>query len=129
MMDCSLLIGLDLLLILVLGIVFYTLSTRKGTPRPQMYDWISLLLILTPLIIDGIALSAIISRLSSYGISPNKLAALGENILIFINLAGLALLFVRFFRGRIAFSDLERWQSWLLPLYALWLGLVGLGFP
>ncbi|NLV91691.1 MAG: hypothetical protein GX030_04765 [Firmicutes bacterium] len=129
MMDRSLLIGLDLLLILVLGIVFYTLSTRKGTPRPQMYDWISLLLILTPLIIDGIALSAIISRLSSYGISPNKLAALGENILIFINLAGLALLFVRFFRGRIAFSDLERWQSWLLPLYALWLGLVGLGFP
>ena len=94
-----------------------------------MYDWISLLLILTALIIDGIALSAIISRLSSYGISPNKLAALGENILIFINLAGLALLFVRFFRGRIAFSDLERWQSWLLPLYALWLGLMGLGFP
>ena len=128
-LERSFLIGFDFMLILVLGIVFYIISTREETPRPQMYDWISLLLIITALIIDIMALSAIVFRLSSYGVSPNKLAALGENVLVFVNLTGMALLFVRFFRAEIPFSLLEKWQTRLLPVYALWLGLVGLVFP
>jgi hypothetical protein len=128
-LERNFLIGLDFMLILVLGIVFYIISTRKETPRRLMYDWISLLLIITALIIDITALSAIVFRLSSYGVSPNKLAALGGNVLVFVNLTGMALLFVRFFRAKIPFSLLEKWQTRLLPVYALWLGLVGLVFP
>ncbi|MFC1490587.1 hypothetical protein ACFL6K_05200, partial [Candidatus Latescibacterota bacterium] len=81
------------------------------------------------LIIDVIALSAIIFRLSSFGISPNKLAALGENVLVFVNLFGMAVLYVQFFRRKISFVLLERWQTRYLPVYALWLGFVGLLFP
>ena len=41
----------------------------------------------------------------------------------------MALLFMQFIRGKITFYLLERWQTWLLPVYALWLGFVGLVFP
>jgi len=123
------LIGFDFMLILVLGIVFYIISTRKETNVPEIYDWISLLLITVALIIDVIALSAIVFRLSSFGVSPNKLAALGENVLVFVNLLGMAYLYVRFFRRKISFVLLEKWQTRLLPVYALWLGIVGLIFP
>ncbi len=123
------LIGFDFLLILVLGIVFYIISTRKETTVPQVYDWISLFLIAVALIIDTIALSAIVFRLSAFGVSPNKLAALGENVLVFVNLLGMAFLFVQFFRRKISFALMEKWQTRLLPVYALWLGFVGLVFP
>jgi len=123
------LIGFDFMLIVVLGIVFYIISTRKETQGPQAYDWINLLLIITALIIDVIALSAIVFRLSSFGVSPNKLAALGENVLVFINLFGMAVLYLQFIRRKISFVLLEKWQTRLLPLYALWLGFVGLLFP
>lgn len=122
------LIGFDLMLILVLGIVFYIISTRKQTDTPQLYDWISLSLILVALIIDVVALSAIVFRLS-FGASPNKLAALGENILVFVNLSGMAVLFVQYLRGKVSFNRLEVWQTRLLPVYALWLGFVALVFP
>ena len=117
------------MLILVLGIVFYILSTRKETNVPQVYDWISLVLIAVALIVDAIAVSAIVFRLSAFGVSPNKLAALGENMLVFVNLLGMAFLFVQFFRRKISFALLEKWQTRLLPVYALWLGFVGLVFP
>ena len=123
------LIQFDFMLILVLGIVFYIISTREETTGPQIYDWINLFLIIVALIIDTIALSAIVFRLSSFGISPNKLAALGENVLVFVNLIGMAILFVQFFRRKISFVLLEKWQTRLLPVYALWLGFVALVFP
>ena len=123
------LIGFDFMLLLVLGIVFYIISTREETKSPQIYDWISFLLIIVALIIDVIALSAIVFRLNSFGVSPNKLAALGENVLVFVNLLGMAVLFVQLFRKKISFGLLEKWQARLLPVYALWLGFVGLIFP
>lgn len=128
-LERTFLIGIDLMLVLVLGIVFYIISTRKETPRPQVYDWISLLLIVVTLIIDIVALGAISFRLGFYGISANKLAALGENVLIFVNLAGMAVLLVRFFRGKTTLSVLEKWQTNLLTAYAIWLGIVALVFP
>ena len=128
-LERTFLIEFDLMLILVLGIVFYIISTRGETKGPQFYDWISFLLISVALIIDVIALSAIVFRLSSFGVSPNKLAALGENVLVFINLLGMAILYLQFFRRKISFALLEKWQTRLLPYYALWLGFVGLIFP
>ncbi|HMA62811.1 MAG TPA: hypothetical protein VKP78_09200 [bacterium] len=123
------LIGFDLMLVLVLGIVFYVLSTRDPNQAPKFYDWISLVLIITALAVDIVALSAILFRLQAFGISPNKTAALGENILIFIHLFGTGFLFIQFFRGKVNFSRIEKWQTGFLPVFALWLGIVALVFP
>lgn len=128
-MERDFLIGFDLMLVLVLGIVFYILSTREENQTPQFYDWISLALITVALAVDIVALFAIIFRLNAFGISPNKTAALGENILIFIHLLGTGILFIQFFRGKVTFSRIEKWQTDFLPVFAVWLGIVALLFP
>ncbi|HCF48702.1 MAG TPA: DUF4153 domain-containing protein, partial [Syntrophomonas sp.] len=44
----------------------------------NLFDYLNMALIITALLIDGVALSAILFRLSAFGITPNKVAALGE---------------------------------------------------
>jgi hypothetical protein len=45
---------------------------------PNLFDYLNLALIVMALIVDSVALSAIVYRLSAYGISPNKIAALAK---------------------------------------------------
>jgi hypothetical protein len=84
------LIGFDFMLVLVLALVLYVLSSRGVHDKANLFDYMNCALILAAIVIDIIALAAILFRLSAYGITPNKLAALGENLLLMINLGGLA---------------------------------------
>lgn len=128
-MEREYLIGFDIMLALVLGMVLYVISARKNAEIPDFYDYVNFALILAALIIDCIALSAIIFRLSAFGFSANKTAALGENLLMLANLIGLAWLYFRFFSKKIEFLRLEQWQMRYLPLYAGWLAFVVFVFP
>lgn len=123
------LIGFDLMLILVLGLVLYVISARNPYDKNNLFDYMNLALILTALIIDGVALSAILFRLSAYGITPNKLAALGENLVLLVNLGGLAWLYILFFFKKADFIKIEKWQTSYLSVYAIWLGIVAFIFP
>jgi hypothetical protein len=38
-------------------------------------------------------------------------------------------LYLRFIRGNGSFTDLERWQTNYIPVYALWAAIVGIVFP
>ena len=81
------------------------------------------------MIIDAVALAAILFRLTAFGITPNKLAALGENLILLINLGGLAWLYGRFFLKKIDFIKIENWQTTYLYVYAVWLAIVAFIFP
>ncbi len=128
-MDRDFLIQFDLMLVLVLGLVLYVISARDKQAAPNIFDYLNLALIIVALIIDGVALSAILFRLSSFGITPNKVAALGENIVLLVNLGGLALLYVFYFAKKIAFSILEKWQTFYLYIYVVWMAVVAFVFP
>lgn len=123
------LIGFDLMLVLVLGMVLYTISARNIYDKMNIFDYVNTALIVTAIIVDVVALSAILFRLSEYGISPNKLAALGENILLLINLAALLWLYIRYFMSKIKFERIEIWQTNYLSVYAIWLAIVVFIFP
>ncbi len=123
------LIGFDVMLVLVLGLVLYVISARGSRESAGFFDYMNFALIAAALIIDVIALSAIIFRLSSFGASHNKIAALGENIVLLVNLAGPAFLYVRFFLKKIRFKSLEAWQTAYLPVYAGWAAVVIFLFP
>lgn len=125
----NLLIGLDLLLVLVLGLLLYAASARDPQTPPDAFDALQLLLVLCALVIDVLALAAITARISEFGFSANKVAALGENLLLLVNLAWSAWLYGRFLLGRGPFAALERWQTAYLPVYAWWAGLVVVLFP
>jgi len=123
------LIGFDFMLAMVLGLVLYTISARDIHQPAGLFDYLNLALILVALVIDGVALSAIVFRLTAYGITPNKIAALGENIALLGNLAGLAWLYCSYFRKKCDFTKLERWQIGYLNVYAVWLAFVAFIFP
>ena len=123
------LIGFDLLLVLVLGLLLYSVSARNPQAPPGAFDALQLLLVLSALIVDGFALAAIGSRISEFGFSPNKVAALGENLILLVNLAWSAWLYAQFLRGRGSFASLERWQTSYLPVFFVWAALVVILFP
>lgn len=123
------LIAFDLLLVLVLGLLLYGISARDPQARPNAFDALQLLLVVAALGIDVVALAAIAVRISEFGFSPNKVAALGENLILLVNLAWSAWLYARFLRSRGSFAALERWQTSYLPVYAVWAALVVVVFP
>ena len=128
-MDRNFLIWLNLLLVMVLGIALYSISSRPLKSQMLIYDFINSALIIAALTIDIIALSAIIFRINTWGISPNKLAALGENILLLINLSGLIILYLLFWLKKIQFSILEKYQTIYLTGYMLWFAIIIMLFP
>ena len=123
------LIGFDLLLALVLGLLLYGISARRPTDKPNLFDGLTVLLIISAIIADAVALSAIAARITEFGFSANKTAALGENLILLVNLGWAAWLYIQFLRGRADFAALERWQTAYLPVYAVWAALVIAAFP
>ena len=123
------LIGFDLLLVLVVGLVLYAASARDPEASPDFFDRLQLLLVVSALAVDALALTAIASRISEFGFTPNRVAALGENIILLANLAWTAVLYMRFLRGRGAFVALEHWQIAYLPVYSVWAAFVVVAFP
>jgi hypothetical protein len=123
------LIAFDLLLALVLGLVLYYASARDPEMPPRLFDGLQLLLVASALVVDAVALLAIASRISEFGFTPNRIAALGENLILLVNLARSAWIYAAFLRGRSAFRALEAWQTAYLPVYFVWAALVVLLFP
>ena len=72
---------------------------------------------------------AIGTRISDFGFTPNRGAALGENVVLLVNLGGSALLYARFLRGGVAFSRLWDWQTSYLYVLAAWAAVVAFLFP
>jgi len=123
------LIAFDLLLVLVLGLLLYSVSARDPyTPRGA-FDYLLVALVVSALVADGVALAAIASRITEFGSTPNRLAALGMNAVLLVNLAWSAWLYLRFLRGRGTFAPVERWQTAYLPVYGAWAAVVVLVFP
>ena len=125
----DLLIAFDLLLVVVVCLLLYSISARDTESRPGAFDVVQLVLVVSALLADAIALWAIAARVSEFGFSPNRVAALGLNVILLVNLAWSAVLYIRFVRGRGSFSVLERWQTDYLPVYAVWAAVVVLAFP
>ncbi len=123
------LIGFDLLLVVVVGLVLYAASARDPQAPPGVFDLLQLLLIGSAVVADGVALAAISGRILELGLTPNRVAALGENLILLANLAGSAWLYTRFLRRQSPFSDLERWQIAFIPVYAAWAAFVVIALP
>jgi hypothetical protein len=123
------LIGFDLLLTVVVGLVLYAASARDPQAPPDFLDGLQLVLVVSALVVDGVALYAIAARISEFGFTPNRVAALGENIILLVNLTWSAWLYARFLRHRSSFAVLERWQIAYLPVFSVWAALVVLVFP
>jgi hypothetical protein len=122
--DRELLGVFDALMVVVLGLVLYALSAREPSRPAGLMDRVQLLAVASALVLDVMVLSAMVARIGDLGFTPNRVAALGLNLVLLVNLAGAAWLSVRFLTGRIAFHRIERWQTSYLPIFALWVAAV-----
>jgi hypothetical protein len=123
------LILFDLLLVVVLGLLLYSLSARDPLAPAGLFDKLQIALVFSALAIDVLVLLEVTGRITEYGTTPNKAAALGENVILLANLAWSAYLLVRFVRRHTPFEPLERWQTGYLAVYAAWAWFVVLVFP
>ena len=122
------LILFDLLLVVVLGLLLYAISARDPLAPPGLFDRLQLALVVSALVIDVLVLVAITGRITECGATPNKAAALGENVILLANLAWSAWLLLAFVRGRMPFA---RWNGGrpATSVYAAWAWVVVLVFP
>jgi hypothetical protein len=122
--DRELLTVFDALLVVVLGLVLYAMTAREPGGRADLMDRIQLVAVASALVLDVMVLGSMVARIGDLGLTPNRVAALGLNLVLLVNLAGAAWLSTRFLSGRTAFHRLERWQTSYLPIFALWAAAV-----
>jgi hypothetical protein len=126
--DRDLLIVMDAILILVVCLLLYAISARDPLTKVGLFDALQLVLVVAALVVDGVMLAVMLTRIAELGTSPNRIAALGLNLLLLVHLVGTAWASVRFLRGVRPFASLERWQTRYLPVYGAWALFVVLAF-
>ena len=124
----DLLIAMDAVLILVECLLLYAISARDPLARAGLFDAVQLVLVVAALAVDAVMLAAMVTRIAEFGTSPNKLAALGLNLLLLVQLLGTAWVTIGFLRGKQPFASLEHWQTRYLPIYGAWATIVVVAF-
>jgi hypothetical protein len=129
--DRESLIVLNALLIIVLGLLIFTIAERNVFSPPSFNDYLNIGLAFTTIILDAIALSASLFRSTSdiFGLTPNRIVILGMNLLVFIHLSGILVNYARFIWGGKPFEKLENWIAGYLPCYAIWAVVVSIMLP
>jgi hypothetical protein len=125
----DLLILMDAILVLVLCLLLYSISARDPLAPPRLPDALQLVLVVAALAVDAVMLTAMLTRIAEFGFSPNKIAALGLNLLLLVHLVRAAWLTLGVLRRRRVFAQLERWQTRYLPVYGAWATIVVVIFP
>jgi hypothetical protein len=127
--DRELLTGFDALLLVVVALVVYGISARDTAKGPGTMDVIRLCAVVAAIVLDVLVLVSMLSRVGELGFTANRVAALGLNVILIVNLLGTAWLLARQVTGRSPAVRLERWQTGYLPVFAVWVALVVLALP
>ncbi|MBE7147544.1 DUF4153 domain-containing protein [Bacillus mycoides] len=128
-LDRNFLMAFNGILLGVLAVTIFSIVESDSDERKNISDYINFALIVLALIIDTVALSAIVFRLSSYGITPNRLAVLGVNILIWANLIWIMFSYMRFLQNKSGPTAIQDAVTKYLPIYGLWAAFVIFTFP
>jgi hypothetical protein len=127
--DREFLIIFNVLLIGVMAIIFFSVAEISKTTKSQMEIWVLFLLSVVTVIVNGIALSAILFRISEWGITPNRAAVLGGNVLILINLLLVTGQLFRVLSKKANITGVGKAIAFYLPIYFLWTIIVTFLFP
>ena len=127
--DREFLVIFNVLLVGVMAIIFFSVAETSKTTKTKAETWILLLLSVVTVIVNGIALSAILFRISEWGITPNRVAVLGGNVLILINLLLVTTKLFKVLSKKRDITEVGKVISSYLPVYAVWVTIVTFLFP
>ena len=127
--DREFLMVFNFLLIGVMAIILFSVAETFKNNENRTGSFILLALSIVTVIVNGIALSAILFRISAGGITPNRLAVSGANILMLANLLIVTFKLFKNISGKAGISKVENAISGFLPVYVLWIIIVIFIFP
>ena len=117
------------LLIGVMAIIFFSVAETAKTTKSRPEIWILFLLSVLTIIVNVIALSAIVFRISEWGITPNRAAVLGGNVLILIDLLLVMGQLFKTLSKKTSLDRVGRVIAFYLPIYFCWTIIVTFLFP
>ena len=127
--DRDFLLLFNLLLLGVMALIFFAVIETVEEKKVGLMSWVLVSLSLITLLVNGIALSAIAFRISEWGITPNRLAVLGVNLLMLVHLILVSIQLIRTVRGKSKLQEVGLTLVRYLPIYLLWTAIVTFGFP
>lgn len=127
--DREFLLLFNLLLLGVMALIFFSVAESVGEQKVGLMTWVLTALSLITLLVNGIALSAIAFRISEWGITPNRLAVLGVNLLMLVHLVMVSRQLIRTVRGKSKLEEVGLTLVRYLPIYLVWTAIVTFGFP
>jgi hypothetical protein len=119
----------NILLIGVMALIFFSVAESTRTTKSKAEVWILFLLSAVTILVNGIALSAILFRISEWGLTPNRAAVLGSNVLILANLLLVTMQLFRVLFKRSDVSGVGKVIAFFLPFYFVWALVVTVLFP
>jgi hypothetical protein len=127
--DREFLLIFNALLIGVMAIIFFSVAETSKVEKSKAEIWVLFLLSILTIIVNGIALTAILFRISEWGITPNRTAVLGGNVLILINLLLVTAQLYKVLSKKESISEVGKVMASYLPIYILWTIIVTFLFP
>ena len=127
--DREFLVVFNGILIGVMALILFSLGEATKANASRVHQYFLFALAVLAIIDNGIALSAIGYRLFEFGITPNRLAVLGSNVLMMGHLIYVSNYLLNFLRGKSSLAQLENSMTINLPLYAIWASIVSFLFP
>lgn len=127
--DREFLLIFNVLLIGVMALIFFSASDSETREISKSGKWILFLLSAITVAVNGVALSAILFRITEWGFTPNRAAVLGANILILINLILVSINILKVITGRSEPEAVGKTISKYLPVYVIWTAVVTFLFP
>jgi len=127
--DRDFLLMFNVMLLGVMAVIVFSVTGTSTIKRQKFNETVLFALSIVTTVIDLIALSAIFYRLGTFGLTPNRLAVLGSNILILGNLLWITFDLYRVNTNKASIREVELSISKYLPVYLVWIVFVVFGFP
>jgi hypothetical protein len=127
--DREFLLIFNAILIGVMALLLFSVSEATKDTGSRFNRVILVVLAFLAIINNGIALSAIAFRLIELGLTPNRIAVLGSNVLVLLNLIFVTRQLLGLLKGQKNLADVEASMTRFLPYYALWAAIVSFVFP
>ncbi len=127
--DRDFLILFNGLLLVILALTIFSISGKKRASHIQLSDYINVLLVAATLVVNVIALSAILFRWLEFGLTVNRLVVTGANLTIFVHLILILIQYAKCLKQNRRLTSLEAIVARYLPVYTAWSLIVAVVLP
>ncbi|MBA4304970.1 MAG: hypothetical protein C0424_12145 [Sphingobacteriaceae bacterium] len=114
----------NMVLLGVMALIFFSVAENSKSGF-KFWQHLPLLgLALVTVLVNSVALSAIIFRIAEWGFTPNRIAVLGTNVLLFVHLVWLLYTLFVSSRKKSHYAPVEHAMAAYLPVYVGWTALM-----